>query len=195
MSVDPALDSPTRSALLALARASVEAAARGAPAPAPAASLDGLRGARACFVTLHSRGRLRGCIGQLEGVDPLPQAVVSMASAAATRDPRFAPVRPDEVGGLHIEISALTPPVRVDPSRFHALEIGRHGLIVSRGERRGVLLPQVASERRWTVPEFLAHTCVKAGLAPDAYLHPDARVECFEAEVFGEAEATLPRDA
>ncbi len=183
------LSSDQRLCLLALARASVAAACRGEAAPSSTSPDPALREPRACFVTLSCPdGSLRGCIGGLEARSPLTEAVVEMAAAAASRDPRFAPVTPDELPGLRLDISALTPPQRIDPWAPGAIEVGRHGLVVSRGSRRGVLLPQVASERAWSVRTFLEQTCRKAGLAPDAHRDPQTRVERFEAEVFGEPE-------
>jgi hypothetical protein len=108
-----------------------------------------------------------------------------MAVAAAAEDPRFDPVAPGELPGLVFEISALTVPEPLpDPA---AIEIGRHGLIASRGGRKGLLLPQVAPEWGWGREEFLSHTCLKAGLPADAWRHPGTLLEWFEAEVWSEA--------
>ena len=105
------------------------------------------------------------------------------AGAAALEDPRFPPVRPDELARIDVEVSVLTPPARIaDPGR---IEVGRHGLVVTRGAHRGLLLPQVALEWGWTREEFLAHTCRKAGLPLDAW-REGAQVFAFEAEIFGE---------
>lgn len=136
------------------------------------------------FVTLHKRGQLRGCIGSFDTTRPVASQVQEMAVAASTRDPRFSPVSRDEVDDLDIEISVLTPPLKIeDPQE---IEVGQHGLIISRGFRRGVLLPQVASEHGWDRETFLAHTCQKAGLPPDAWRDPQTTIEVFAAEVFGE---------
>ncbi|NOY91403.1 MAG: AmmeMemoRadiSam system protein A [Deltaproteobacteria bacterium] len=176
-----------RQRLLQLARASVAASCSGGDPPSAASPDPELREPRACFVTLsQADGSLRGCIGGLDARSPLSEAVVEMAAAAAARDPRFTPVTPEELSGLRLDISALTPPERVDPRTPGAIVVGRHGLVVSRGSRRGVLLPQVAAERAWSVETFLEQTCRKAGLAPDAHRDPQTCVERFEAEVFGE---------
>jgi AmmeMemoRadiSam system protein A len=107
-----------------------------------------------------------------------------MAVAAAVEDPRFPPVTLGEAPSLRFEISALTVPEPVpDPA---AIQVGRHGLIASRGGRKGLLLPQVAPEWGWDRREFLEHTCRKAGLPPDAWKDPATRLEWFEAEVWGE---------
>ena len=141
---------------------------------------------RGAFVTLTDRrGDLRGCIGHILPHRPLDETVVEMAVAAALQDPRFEPVTGDEVASLHIEISALTVPrPAASPEE---VEVGRHGLIVSRGWAKGLLLPQVAPEWGWDREDFLRHTCMKAGLPPDAWLDPKTKLEIFEAEVWGEA--------
>jgi len=136
------------------------------------------------FVSLHdSQGLLRGCIGTFEADAPLLETVSRMAVAAATRDPRFPPVKPDELDRLHVEISVLSPrrPVSVED-----VVVGRDGVHVQRGAARGVLLPQVATSAGWDRETFLAHTCRKAGLPADAWRSPETRVEVFTAEVFAE---------
>ena len=138
------------------------------------------------FVTLRISDALRGCVGQLEGRGSLVDTVQHVAAAAATEDPRFSPVRADELSEIVIEISVLGP---VTPcSGPDAIEIGRHGVVVDAGPRRGLLLPQVAVEWGWDQQTFVAKTCVKAGLRPDAWTR-DAALSIFEAEVFSEADA------
>lgn len=141
------------------------------------------------FVTLRRRGHLRGCIGQLASGDPLVEVVVHCAKSAALEDPRFEPVRPQELAELEIELSVLSPLVQVS---LHQIEVGKHGLLISRGFQRGVLLPQVAVEFRWTAERFLEETCEKAGIERNAWKHPDTRVEAFTAEIFGESDFQLP---
>ncbi|MCM2257517.1 MAG: AmmeMemoRadiSam system protein A [Vicinamibacteria bacterium] len=171
-----------RQALLAFARHAI-AAAVGAPVTGPAPTLDDA-GHGGAFVSLHERdGDLRGCIGFIESDEPRPRTVHDAAVAAATRDPRFPAVRPEELPGLRLEISLLTPP---HPIRADEVECGRHGLIVSRGSRRGLLLPQVPAQFGWTREQFLAATCRKAGLPETAWRDPDTQLEAFEAEVFAE---------
>jgi AmmeMemoRadiSam system protein A len=143
--------------------------------------------ARACagaFVTLRRRGRLRGCIGQIVAKQSVVEVVAYSARAAALEDPRFDPVRADELTEIEIELSILSPP---EPIAAHQIEAGKHGLIVSRGWRRGVLLPQVAAEYRWESGQFLEETCVKAGLERDAWKDPQTRILAFTAEVFSES--------
>ncbi|MCL4820584.1 MAG: AmmeMemoRadiSam system protein A [Vicinamibacteria bacterium] len=173
-----------REALLALARHAI-AGAIGTPGSGPAPQPeDASRGG--AFVSLHDReGALRGCIGFIESDDPHPRTVRDAAIAAATRDPRFPPVRADELHGLQIEISLLTSP---RPIRAAEVECGRHGLIVSRGGRRGLLLPQVPAQFGWDREQFLAATCRKAGLPETAWRDPGTTIEAFEAEVFSEPE-------
>ncbi len=138
------------------------------------------------FVTLHRHGKLRGCIGNFDTSIPVAEQVQQMAVAAATRDPRFSPLTQGELEGLDIEISVLTPPRKIrDVSE---ITIGEHGLIISQGYRRGVLLPQVATEQGWDRETFLAHTCLKAGLPPDAWKDTRTIIEVFSAIVFGENE-------
>ncbi len=144
-----------------------------------------LRGAlaepRGAFVTLKRDGRLRGCIGYVEPSYPLGEAVARAAVAAAFEDPRFLPLSREELPGLEIEVSALTPPEPV--SDLSRIEVGRHGLIAERGFKRGLLLPQVPLEYGWGLKEFLENTCLKAGLERDCWMG-DTRFYAFEAEVF-----------
>jgi AmmeMemoRadiSam system protein A len=133
------------------------------------------------FVTLWKAGRLRGCIGYVEAQRPLYQTVRECALAAALRDPRFDPVTPEELPALEVEISVLSPLFDIAPEQ---IEVGRHGLIISRGILRGLLLPQVALEWKWDREKFLEETCMKAGLPPDAWQR-GARIQAFTAQVFG----------
>lgn len=133
------------------------------------------------FVSLHIDGKLRGCIGTLYPEQPLHEAVAAMAGEAATSDPRFHPLTARELRDTDIEVSVLTPFVRVHPED---VEPGRHGLYIARGRRRGVLLPQVATQYGWDREEFLAQTCHKAGLPSDAWRDPDTVIMAFEAQVF-----------
>jgi uncharacterized protein len=137
------------------------------------------------FVTLHRGSRLRGCIGQLAGREPLVHVVASCARAAALEDPRFSPLSQEDLGDIDIEISVLSPLKDIRSSEIVA---GKHGLIVSRDSYRGVLLPQVAGQFNWTAQRFLEETCVKAGLDPSAWKDPETRIQAFTAEVFGESE-------
>ncbi len=176
-----------RDKLLTLARGTVEAKLKGDSLPSPNADQLGqaLRADGACFVTLENHGRLRGCIGNMVANGPLFESVMRNA-VSACGDRRFVnnPVTAAELDRLDIEISYLTPMKRVE--KTENIIVGRHGLMISKGRRRGVLLPQVPARRGWTRKEFLAQTCRKAGLRPDAWKQPGAEIYSFEAEVFGE---------
>jgi len=145
----------------------------------------GVRALRGAFVSLHRRedDDLRGCVGLMRSDEPLVETVARMAVAAASHDGRFSPVAPEELPGLVIQVSALGP---VHPVRPEQVEVGRHGLVVACGGRRGVLLPQVPVEHGWDRETFLDRTCGKAGLPAGAWRRPDATLHVFTAEVFGE---------
>ena len=168
--------------LLHLARRALEESVRHDSLPEAEAPPGPLREKCGAFVTLHKMGRLRGCIGYLESLKPLYQTICECAMAAALRDPRFDAVTPEELPVLHLEISVLSPLVEITPDQ---VEVGRHGLLISRGGQRGVLLPQVPVEWKWNREQFLEETCLKAGLPPDAWRH-GAKIQAFTAQVFGE---------
>jgi AmmeMemoRadiSam system protein A len=174
-----------RNRLLRIARQSIEALLDGRrpePEPVDDATLTRPSGA---FVSLHTKdGDLRGCIGSIAPVAPLVQAVASNAVNAAFRDPRFYPLRKDELANVHIEISVMSPIAPV--ADVSEIEVGRDGLIVTRGSRKGLLLPQVATEYGWDRETFLRQTCVKAGLPAESWRSGDCLIEKFSAEVFGE---------
>jgi AmmeMemoRadiSam system protein A len=168
--------------LLGLARRVLTAQASGEPPPDLSPAPD-LVHAAPLFVSLHAHGSLRGCIGRLESDAPLWQSVADCARAAGREDPRFPPVTEPELPEIEIEISILG--VFQPVQGLEEIEVGRHGLLVERGHRRGLLLPQVAAEWKWTSKTFVEQTCRKAGLPVDAWQH-GATVWRFEAEVFGE---------
>lgn len=178
-----AISEDSKQYLLRLARTSVEARIYGEALPDDQPDDPALLQTRGAFVTLKIEGRLRGCIGHVIGVSPLWKAVRDNAIAAAFEDPRFDPLRADELPVTHIEISALTPLRRASADE---IEIGRDGVLVERGPARGLLLPQVPVEYGWDLETFLDHTCRKAGLEPGCWRHPDAVISAFCAEVFGE---------
>ena len=171
--------------LLELAHRAVEMAARERrPWEPPPESNPRLTPPRAVFVSLHKSGLLRGCIGQVVAHLPLHRAVAEAAYSAAREDPRFAPVSPEELPEITVEISVLSP---FHPIRPEEIQVGVHGLMLSRGRLRGLLLPQVATHYDWKAPRFLEETCRKAGLPPDAWRH-GATIEAFTAEVFRDEE-------
>jgi len=140
---------------------------------------------RGAFVTIKIDNELRGCIGRIVADEPLAQVVRDMAIEAATGDPRFPPLQKAELTRISLEISVLSPIAPV--TDINDIIVGVHGLIIRKGFNSGLLLPQVASEYHWTREEFLQHTCLKAGLAPDAWKN-NASLYSFSAEVFGEEE-------
>lgn len=165
-----------------IAQTAIAARVAGKPLPPLPPLTPALKEKRGAFVTLHLDHQLRGCIGTIEPIKPLAEVVQEMAVAAAFQDPRFPPLSAKELDRIDLEISVLTPLVQVsDPQE---IEVGRHGLVVERGYRRGLLLPQVATEYHWDRQTFLEHTCLKAGLPPDAWRDPQTRIYRFGAEVF-----------
>ncbi len=137
------------------------------------------------FVTLKKQGILRGCIGHIVPIEALCDTVADMAIAAATEDPRFPAVTIGELGDIHIEISVLSVPRRVQSAE--EIELGKHGVIVKRGMRQGVFLPQVATETGWDKETFLEHLCWgKAGLPKDAWKDKDTELYVFTAQLFEE---------
>lgn len=143
------------------------------------------------FVSLHIGDRLRGCIGTTLP-EVLGTTVQRMACAAATRDPRFSPLSVAELDHIAIEISVLTEPESI--GGVADITIGVHGLTIERGDRRGLLLPQVASERSMTPEQFIAAVCSKARLDPAVVGQPGTVLSRFRAEVFGEQPAREPSE-
>jgi AmmeMemoRadiSam system protein A len=176
------LTSDERQLLLAIARAALEAKVR-STAEADLDSSAPVGSHHGAFVTISRNGELRGCLGRLTPEPPLTALVRHLAQAVADSDPRFDAVRPGELDEISIEISVLTPTRAI--VSVEEIEIGRHGLIVEQGARSGLLLPQVAVEHGWSLDEFVRHTCLKAGLAADAWRR-GATLLVFEAQVFGE---------
>lgn len=183
----PILSADSRRQLLALARGTLEARFRGEPPPRlPSDRSEAFGDPRALFVTLRIGARLRGCIGTLAPEGDLSRAVPKFALRAAFEDPRFPGLTVHELAECTVEISVLTPPLPLeDPEE---IVIGRHGLILELGVRRGLLLPQVATEWGFDRETFLAEVSRKAGLPPDAWKLAGARIWLFQAEVFAEDE-------
>lgn len=177
------LSKDEKKVLLEIARSSLESYLKNGTIPEFKVN-DNLNKFGAAFVTLEENGNLRGCIGHTMAVEPLYKTVSTCAVQAGVADPRFPPVDSDEVGRLHIEISVLTPMQKV--VSLDEIEVGRDGLMLFKGNSRGLLLPQVAVDYGWDRNQFLQQTCHKAGLSPDAYKDPDAVIYKFQAVVFGE---------
>ncbi|MBT8477802.1 MAG: AmmeMemoRadiSam system protein A [Gemmatimonadetes bacterium] len=174
-----------RAALLALARDSVERALVGGPAPHLVPLLASFTDPRAAFVTIRQAqtGGLRGCRGECPARHTLPECVRRAAVSAAFDDPRFPPVTLTELPALRFEISALTTP---EPIRSDDVVVGTHGLLLSSGGSRGLLLPQVPIEQGWDRETFLDGLCHKAGVPAGSWRRPEATLTAFEAEVWAE---------
>lgn len=180
--VDLGLSEEEKETLKSIAHEAIQGRCLGKTIPhseVESAKLQELRGA---FVTLRKAGELRGCIGMIEGRSPLHETIRSMAVQAAFADPRFSPLKPEELDQITMEISVLTPLVRIhDPSE---IQIGKHGLYIRKGYYSGLLLPQVATEQNWDRSAFLEWTCRKAGLSPQAWKDPEAELYIFSADIF-----------
>lgn len=176
------LTTEEKAALIELARATIRARATGEALPAVPEDTDALSRKAGAFVSLHRRGMLRGCIGYVEAVMPLARAVQDMAISAAFQDPRFEPLTSEELEDLDIEISVLTPFEKITSP--DCIEVGRHGLMIRKGSRSGLLLPQVPVQFGWNRDVFLSQTCLKAGLGPDAWQDPDSELYVFSADIF-----------
>jgi AmmeMemoRadiSam system protein A len=197
----PALLSPEfsldhRRTLLRIAHAAILSVLERQPLPEAPPSLAGLSDPRGVFTTLYLHGdltgdlhrELRGCVGYAVPIAPLYRAVAETARAAAFEDSRFLPVTKEEALKLEVSLSVLS---RLFPIHPEAVEVGRHGLVISHGARRGLLLPQVSVENGWDRKTFLEQTCRKAGLPLDAW-RKTATIEAFTAEVFGDADVEAP---
>jgi AmmeMemoRadiSam system protein A len=184
----PSLSETDRRSLLELARrAVVDAVANGKlPELIPHEGIFAER--HGVFVTLHIEGRLRGCIGVVEPDERLGEAVIRCAASAALEDPRFPSVRSEELAALRIELSLLSP---ASPIARESIEIGCHGLLVTLGKHRGLLLPQVALEHRLDAQRFLEETCRKAGLPREAASDPQLQIFGFTCQVFAEGPQTI----
>ena len=177
------LNDHLRQKLLEIARKSIEGYLKEARIPVFSVADRELTEKGAAFVTLTKGGRLRGCIGVTEAVHPLYQTISSCAVSAAFSDPRFPPLARKELSQIRIEISVLTPLQKIEG--LEEIEVGRHGLSITKGSRRGLLLPQVAVEYGWDRQTFLEETCGKAGLPADGW-KSGADIYIFSAEIFHE---------
>ncbi len=183
------LSEKDKNTLLYIARKSVEATVKQQPLPEFDVDEAALHRQQGAFVTLKKDGHLRGCLGRFVSDQPLWETVRDMGTAAAAEDPRFISNRlsPDELDDLEIEISVLSELVKSDEP-LEDIEIGKHGIYIIKGARRGCFLPQVAVEAGWDTVTFLDHCCAhKAGLPPGAWKDdPEVEVFLFTAEVFGD---------
>lgn len=178
------LNDQQRRILLQRARAAVSHALQETRATLPEPCDESLIARCGAFVSLHIGAELRGCIGMIDPERPLIETVTACAISAATADPRFSPVTMDELHSIRFEISVLSRPRAILGA--HELEIGLHGVIVTEGSRKALLLPQVAAQEGWDAAELLTAACRKAGMPPTAWRGSTVRLEAFTAEVFGE---------
>ena len=169
--------------LLKIARNTIASYVNSGTMPAVETASGGLNLESGCFVTIKQHGQLRGCIGNFVSDQPLYRLVQEMAVSAATRDPRFYPMKQQDLNAFELEISVLSPLELI--SSVDEIKVGRHGIYLVKSSSRGVLLPQVATEYGWDRDTFLKHTCLKAGLPENAWQN-DCKIYIFSALVFGE---------
>lgn len=169
--------------LLKIARETIVDYVTTGKVPVIESTSPGLNVHSGCFVTIKQKGELRGCIGNFVSNQPLYLLVQEMAVSAATRDPRFYPMKAQDLSDFLLDISVLSPLEKA--ASVEEIKVGTHGIYIVKGSYRGVLLPQVATEYGWNRDQFLQHTCVKAGLPQDAW-QGECDIYLFSAQVFGE---------
>ncbi|MDD5284726.1 MAG: AmmeMemoRadiSam system protein A [Desulfuromonadaceae bacterium] len=169
--------------LLKIARDTIVSYVTSGKVPVLETASKGLNLETGCFVTIKQKGQLRGCIGNFVSDKPLYKLVQEMAVSAATRDPRFYPMKAHDLADFELDISVLSPLEKA--SSVEEIQVGIHGIYIVKGSYRGVLLPQVATDYGWDRDEFLRHTCIKAGLPENAW-QGDCEIFIFSALVFGE---------
>ncbi len=169
--------------LLEIARESITGFITDGQTPPRVVATKKLLAPQGCFVTIRNNGDLRGCIGIFVAERPLFQMIQDMAVSAATRDPRFYPMKKADLDSFKVEISVLSPLKKIE--RTEEIKVGMHGLYLEKRAMRGVLLPQVAVENRWDRETFLSQTCLKAGLRHDEW-REGTDIYTFKAQVFGE---------
>lgn len=180
--MSPELTENDKQQLLLIAREAVTSTVKASAVPETLVSEPNLQGNQGCFVCIKINGALRGCIGNFASDKPLYQMVREMAASAATHDPRFYPMKPQDLCNFSIEISVLSPLEKI--SSPEEIEVGTHGIYLEKNYSRGVLLPQVAVEYGWDRDTFLSQTCLKAGLRHDDWKE-GADIYTFCAQVFG----------
>lgn len=169
--------------LLKIARDTIVASVSSGKIPPVETDAKGLNCENGCFVTIKKQGQLRGCIGNFVSDKPLYKLVQEMAVSAATHDPRFYPMKQQDLDDFDLDISVLSPLRKIDS--VDEIHVGRHGIYIVKDSYRGVLLPQVATEQGWDRDTFLKHTCLKAGLPEHAW-QKGCDIFIFNALVFGE---------
>ena len=183
--METVLNDKEQATLLAIARKSIESWVRSGAVYIEPREEKVLNKRSGCFVTIKQNGELRGCIGNFQSELPLFREVAEIAAASASKDPRFYPIREEDLDNFNLEISVLSPLHKID--KVEEIEVGKHGIYLEKGFYRGVLLPQVATEHGWDRETFLKQTCLKAGLPTDAWKSEDTEIYIFSAVVFGEA--------
>jgi len=187
--VEKELTAKEKSVLLSIARKSIDTYVRSGETYIEPREEKALNGRNGCFVTIKQGGQLRGCIGNFQSELPIFKEVAEMAVASASKDPRFYPMKKEDLGNFSLEISVLSPLEKIED--IEEIVVGRHGIYLEKGFYRGVLLPQVAREHGWDRETFLSQTCVKAGLPNDSWQAEDAEIYIFSAQVFGEKQSVL----
>lgn len=182
--MNTSLTSAEKSVLLSIARQAIESVVRTGQVQVEPREEKTLNVRSGCFVTIRNSGKLRGCIGNFQSELPLFKEVAEIAASSATKDPRFYPMKEEDLDHFSLEISVLSPLHKIDD--ISEIEVGQHGIYLEKSYYRGVLLPQVASEHGWDRTTFLQQTCVKAGLSTDAWQADDAEIYIFSAQIFGE---------
>jgi AmmeMemoRadiSam system protein A len=177
------LDERDRKELLRIARATLREHLTTGYLPPGSPHRKTLLQPSGAFVSVHVAGELRGCMGRVEADKPLYLAVEELTVAASSRDPRFEPIRLEELKESRLSVSVLSLPAH---ATIDSIVLGMHGIVITRGPRRGLLLPSVALEQKWTAEQFLDETCGKAGLPPGAWRDTDTRLEVFTADAFSE---------
>jgi len=172
--------------LVRIARSAITAAVQNKTLPKIETKSQALERRSGVFVTLRIGENLRGCIGYIEPLFPLAQATQEVAVKASMDDPRFMPLTSTELNNITIEISVLSPLSELQD--VDKIEIGTHGLVIDAGFRRGLLLPQVATEYNWDRKQFLKQICLKAGLPPDAWKQKGMKLFTFTVALFDETE-------
>jgi len=183
-SVDRELNAHEKKTLLEIARQAIVHGVKTGQEYIEPREEKALNQRKGCFVTIKQNGQLRGCIGNFQSELPLFKEVAHMAQASSAKDPRFYPLKEDDLGNFNLEISVLSPLRKIDD--IEEIEVGTHGVYIEKSFYRGVLLPQVAIEHNWDRMTFLKQTCIKAGLPTDAWEAEDADIYVFSAQVFGE---------
>jgi uncharacterized protein len=181
--VNDTLSTADRKLLIQLAREAILSSVRTGKLPEREVHAPHLLGQQGCFVTIKQKGELRGCIGNFISDKPLHQLVQEMAVSAATHDPRFYPMKEEDLVNFELEISVLSALTKIESP--DDVEVGRHGLYLEKNFSRGVLLPQVAVEHGWDKETFLNKTALKAGLKQDDWKE-GTDIYVFTAQVFGE---------